>query len=89
MSGLLQAGYPSGFLLASIVYGLFYGRNFAGYIVDWRVMFLFSVLPAFVVLFIRSGVEELPAFVEAQKHSRSPASGNRSPTIGASSSIPS
>src|SRR6201996_5839097 len=66
VSGLLQAGYPSGFLLASVVYGLFYGRSVGGYLIDWRVMFLFSVLPAFVVLFIRSGVEESPAFVAAQ-----------------------
>ena len=70
VSGLLQAGYPSGFLLASIVYGLFYGRHIAGYEIDWRVMFLFSVLPAFVVLFIRSGVEESPAFVAAQQHEK-------------------
>jgi len=70
VSGLLQAGYPSGFLLASIVYGLFYGRHIAGHEIDWRVMFLFSVLPAFVVLFIRSGVEESPAFVAAQKQDK-------------------
>jgi len=70
VSGLLQAGYPSGFLLASIVYGLFYGRHIAGYEIDWRVMFLFSVLPALVVLFIRTGVEESPAFVAAQKHEK-------------------
>jgi SHS family lactate transporter-like MFS transporter len=66
VSGLLQAGYPSGFLLASVVFGLFYGRHIGGYVIDWRVMFLFSVLPAFVVLFIRSGVEESPAFVHAK-----------------------
>jgi SHS family lactate transporter-like MFS transporter len=62
VSGLLQAGYPSGFLLASVVYGLFYGRSFGDYTIGWRTMFLFSVLPAFVVLFIRAGVPESPAF---------------------------
>src|SRR5579863_6955036 len=31
VSGILQAGYPSGFLLASIVYGVFYGRVIGGY----------------------------------------------------------
>ncbi len=66
VSGLLQAGYPSGFLLASIVYGLFYHRVIGGYEIGWRAMFLFSVLPAFVVLFIRSGVEESPAFVASK-----------------------
>ena len=67
VSGILQAGYPSGFLLASIVYGLFYGRVVGGYEIGWRAMFLFSVLPAFVVLFIRAGVEESPAFVESRE----------------------
>jgi len=62
VSGLLQAGYPSGFLLASIAYGLFYGRTFGDYTIGWRAMFLLSVLPAFVVLFIRTGVPESPAF---------------------------
>jgi SHS family lactate transporter-like MFS transporter len=70
VSGLLQAGYPSGFLLASVVFGLFYGRHIGGYVIDWRVLFLFSILPAFVVLFIRSGVEESPAFVAAQKQEK-------------------
>jgi SHS family lactate transporter-like MFS transporter len=67
VSGILQAGYPSGFLLASVVYGLFYGRDIGGYEIGWRTLFLFSVLPAFVVLFIRSNVEESPAFIEAQQ----------------------
>jgi SHS family lactate transporter-like MFS transporter len=66
VSGILQAGYPSGFLLASVVYGLFYGRQIGDYTIGWRAMFLFSIAPAFVVLFIRSGVEESPAFVEAK-----------------------
>ncbi len=67
VSGLLQAGYPSGFLLASVVYGLFYGRTFGDYTIGWRAMFLFSILPAFVVLYIRSGVEESPAFHASRK----------------------
>ncbi len=71
VSGLLQAGYPSGFLLASVVYGLFYHRVIGGHLIDWRVMFLFSVLPAFVVVFIRAGVEESPAY-EASKHIEKP-----------------
>jgi SHS family lactate transporter-like MFS transporter len=66
VSGMLQAGYPSGFLLASIVYGLFFGRHIGGYVIDWRIMFLFSILPALLVLYVRSGVEESPAFVAAR-----------------------
>ena len=59
VSGILQCGYPSGFLLAAIAYGLLFGRTFGDYTIGWRAMFLLSVLPAFVVLFIRSGVPEI------------------------------
>jgi SHS family lactate transporter-like MFS transporter len=67
VSGILQCGYPAGFLLASIAYGLLYGRTIGDYTIGWRAMFLLSILPALVVLFIRSHVPESPAFVEAQK----------------------
>jgi MFS transporter, SHS family, lactate transporter len=68
VSGILQAGYPTGFLLASIVFGIFYDETFFGITVGWRAMFLFSLLPALVVLFIRSHVPESPAFTEAKDH---------------------
>jgi len=71
VSGVLQCGYPSGFLLAAIAYGLLYGRGFGDYVVGWRAMFLLSVLPAFVVLFIRAAVPESPAF-EAAKSRKKP-----------------
>ena len=71
VSGILQCGYPSGFILAAIAYGLIYGRTFGDYTVGWRGMFLLSVLPAFVVLFIRSAVPESPAF-EASKSREKP-----------------
>jgi SHS family lactate transporter-like MFS transporter len=67
VSGILQCGYPTGFLLAAVVYGLLYGRTFGDYTVGWRGLFLLSILPAFLVLFIRTGVPESPAFVESQK----------------------
>jgi MFS transporter, SHS family, lactate transporter len=70
VSGVLQCGYPSGFLLASIVYGLLYGRQFGDYTFGWRGMFLLSVLPAFVVLFIRSAVPESPAFEASKSHEK-------------------
>src|SRR5208283_386712 len=72
VSGLLQSGYPSGFILAAIAYGLIYGRTFGDYTVGWRGMFLLSVLPAFVVLFIRSSVPESPAFEASQAHEKPP-----------------
>jgi SHS family lactate transporter-like MFS transporter len=67
VSGVLQCGYPTGYLLASIAYGLLYHLQIGSYTIDWRGMFLLSILPAFAVLFIRSHVPESPAFVEAQK----------------------
>ncbi|HKN27244.1 MAG TPA: MFS transporter [Roseiarcus sp.] len=70
VSGILQCGYPSGFLLAAIVYGLLYGRQFGDFTFGWRAMFLLSVLPAFVVLFIRSAVPESPAFEASKSHKK-------------------
>ena len=81
VSGILQCGYPTGFLVAAIAYGLLFGRTFGDYTIGWRAMFLLSVLPAFVVLFIRSGVPESPAFEASRAHEKPPC-GRRSPSIG-------
>ena len=70
VSGILQCGYPTGFLLAALANWLFFGRTFGDYTVGWRAMFLLSVLPAFVVLFIRSGVPESPAFEASKAHQK-------------------
>jgi SHS family lactate transporter-like MFS transporter len=58
ISGLLQAGYPSGYLLASIAYGLLFDH------IGWRGMFMIGALPALLVVFVRMGVEESPAWLE-------------------------
>jgi MFS transporter, SHS family, lactate transporter len=55
VSGLLQAGYPSGFLLAFFVFRF---HDALG----WRHMFMIGVLPALLVLFIRRNVPESPAW---------------------------
>lgn len=57
VSGLLQAGYPSGLLLASLVYWVIYPH------VGWRGMFMAGILPALLVLYIRRNVKESPGFV--------------------------
>ncbi len=54
VSGLLQSGYPTGYLLASIVYALFFP------LLGWRGMFFVGVLPALLVLYIRRSVSESP-----------------------------
>jgi SHS family lactate transporter-like MFS transporter len=63
VSGLLQAGYPSGYLLASIAFGLLYGP------IGWRGMFMVGAVPGLLlVFFIRSRVPESPVF--SGPHSR-------------------
>jgi SHS family lactate transporter-like MFS transporter len=70
VSGILQCGYPVGYLLAAIVFGVFYGQTIFGFTFGWRALLLFSIAPALVVLFIRSHVPESPAFVEARSRPR-------------------
>jgi MFS transporter, SHS family, lactate transporter len=58
ISGLLQAGYPCGYLLASITYALLFNH------IGWRGMFMVGAIPALLVIFVRMGVEESPAWKE-------------------------
>jgi SHS family lactate transporter-like MFS transporter len=55
VSGLIQSGYPSGYLIASLAYFLFFDT------IGWRGMFLLGLAPALFVLFVRLHVEESPA----------------------------
>jgi MFS transporter, SHS family, lactate transporter len=64
VSGLLQAGYPSGYLLASIVFGVLYQY------VGWRGMFFVGVAPALLVLYVRAHVPESPAWRAMEKRER-------------------
>jgi SHS family lactate transporter-like MFS transporter len=57
VSGLLQSGYPSGYLLASLVFYLLFDH------VGWRAMFFVGLVPALLVFFIRMRVEESPVFL--------------------------
>jgi SHS family lactate transporter-like MFS transporter len=56
VSGLLQIGYPSGYLLATLVNELFYEQ------LGWRYMFALGAVPAILVFFIRRGVDESAAW---------------------------
>ena len=64
VSGLLQAGYPSGFLLATLLNAVAYSH------VGWRGMFMLGVLPALLVLFIRRNVPESPEWVQHGSEAR-------------------
>ena len=56
VSGLLQAGYPSGYFLATLLFGFGY------HALGWRGMFFVGAAPALLVFFINSSIEESPAF---------------------------
>jgi SHS family lactate transporter-like MFS transporter len=56
VSGFLQSGYPAGYFLASIVYGLFFQY------IGWRGMFMVGVIPALLVFYIRRSVPESPTW---------------------------
>ncbi|HEY8296540.1 MAG TPA: MFS transporter [Candidatus Baltobacteraceae bacterium] len=70
-SGLLQEGYAVGNLLASVVLGLLYVH------IGWRGMFVIGVIPALLILFIRSKVPESPVWLAnaAQRDARPRARG--------------
>ncbi|MCQ8241204.1 MFS transporter [Rhizosaccharibacter radicis] len=53
VSGLLQTGYPTGYLLASLLFLL-------EPTIGWRGMFMLGALPALLVLYIRRAVPESP-----------------------------
>jgi SHS family lactate transporter-like MFS transporter len=57
LSGILQQGYPAGYLLAALTYWLVYPHF------GWRGMFILGSVPAVLVLFIRLGVKESPAWL--------------------------
>ncbi|HLW83790.1 MAG TPA: MFS transporter [Candidatus Sulfotelmatobacter sp.] len=59
-SGLLQEGYVVGNLLAAAVYGTLFP------IVGWRGMFVIGALPAFLVIYIRTQVDESPAWLQGR-----------------------
>ena len=59
-SGLLQEGYAVGFLMAALVYGIAFEY------VGWRGMFVIGALPAFLVIYIRTKVDESPAWLHGR-----------------------
>jgi SHS family lactate transporter-like MFS transporter len=64
-SGLLQEGYVAGYLMAALVYSTLF--RFVG----WRGMFVIGALPAFLVIYIRTKVEESPAWLQGLASSKS------------------
>ena len=67
MSGIFQAGYPAGYLLASVIFGLFYST------VGWRGMFLIGALPIVLLPYIWFKVPESPVWLAARARKESTA----------------
>jgi SHS family lactate transporter-like MFS transporter len=59
-SGLLQEGYVTGYLFAALMYGTLFSA------IGWRGMFVIGALPAFLVLYIRTKVDESPAWLQGR-----------------------
>ncbi len=63
-SGLLQEGYSVGYLMPSLAYATVFPMlsrlHWHGAAIGWRGIFILGALPALVVLYVRSSVEESP-----------------------------
>jgi MFS transporter, SHS family, lactate transporter len=64
MSGMLQGSWGLGFLLASVVYGVFYEQ------IGWRGCLWIGILPALAVVYVRKFVKEPEVWKENQAKQR-------------------
>src|SRR5215469_303296 len=64
MSGMLQGSWGLGFLLASVVYGLFYEQ------IGWRGCLWIGIVPALAVLYVRRFVKEPEVWKENRAKQR-------------------
>lgn len=63
-SGVLQVGYNTGYLLAGLVFGTLFSH------LGWRMLFVIGALPALLVIYIRTSVDESPAWLLGLKTRR-------------------
>jgi SHS family lactate transporter-like MFS transporter len=75
MSGVLQGSWSIGFLLSSVIYGLFYDQ------IGWRGMLWIGVLPALSIVWIRYYVKEPEVWVENRRQQRESKREVRAPLI--------
>ncbi len=61
VSGVLQSGYPTGFLVANLLF------DFGDKALTWRGMFFVGAAPALLIFFINARVHESPVFTAAAK----------------------
>lgn len=65
-SGILQQGYAFGYLLAALVYWVFFP------IFGWRGLFVVGALPALLVIYIRARVPESPVWERHRSAEKEP-----------------
>ncbi|HEY1765614.1 MAG TPA: MFS transporter [Opitutaceae bacterium] len=68
LSGILQQGYPAGYLLAALTYGLVYP------VLGWKGLFIVGAVPAVLILFIWLSVHESPSWIDHRERRRKGAS---------------
>jgi SHS family lactate transporter-like MFS transporter len=71
VSGMLQSGYSTGFLLSALTFSFVYPLVNTRPDFGWRVMLWIGVLPALLVLWIMGRVSESPVWLDRQKDLRS------------------
>ena len=80
-SGLLQGGWYWGYILSALTFSFIYPMfaampdpfsDASGSTLGWRVMFWTGVIPALLVLWIRTGVDESPVWLERQRRLKEP-----------------
>ena len=64
MSGVLQGSWSIGFLLSSVIYGLFFDT------IGWRGMLWIGVLPALSIIYVRYFVKEPEVWVKNRQQQR-------------------
>ena len=76
-SGLLQGGWYWGYILSALTFSYIYPvfaampdpfSDASESTLGWRVMFWTGVIPALMVLWIRTGVQESPVWLERQRY---------------------
>jgi MFS transporter, SHS family, lactate transporter len=75
MSGVLQGSWSIGFLLSSVIYGLFFDT------IGWRGMLWVGVLPALSIIYVRYFVKEPEVWLENRKLQRTQKREVRAPLI--------
>jgi len=76
-SGILQEGYALGSILASAAFALFF------HWIGWRGLFILGAMPALLVLYVRSRVDESPVWLEGARNRKALAAGLGRPAVPA------